>query len=255
MAVDPRKRQKKLAKKNAKRKEKHHTLVKERNAGLPEKLALAARFPVLEAVAADSIWEDGLGTVTLSREMPNGMVAFARFLIDTRCLGVKDVDINVINQSQYREMQHRASSRFPFRILTPADAVKIVEDAVAYARGLGLQPAADYARARTLFGGIDPNESRMEIEFGRDGKPFFMAGPYDTPAKCQRILRALEENCGPGNYHFMMPMSLHSMAGPASLTPEQIQEMALDFYPEDEDEEADDEPEVWEHPPLRREEP
>lgn len=204
MSMDPRKRQKKLAKKDAKRKEKRHDLIKESNVGMPTKLALAAKLPILETLASETLWTQGLGTVTFTRNFPHGMVASARFLIDTGCLGVKDVVLQVISLSQYRELQQRASSQFQSRAISPADVVKIVEDSVAYARTLGLHPGGDYARSKILFADIDPSVSKLALEFGRGGKPFFVSGPMDTPARCQRILRTLEESCGPNGYHFMM---------------------------------------------------
>jgi hypothetical protein len=61
MAVHPRKRQEKLAKRAAKRKAKHHQIVKRKSAGLAEQLTVAARFPVFESWASDSLWAQGLG--------------------------------------------------------------------------------------------------------------------------------------------------------------------------------------------------
>ena len=41
------------------------------------------------------------------------------------------------------------------------------------------------------------------LTFGRDGKPFFVAGPYDNaPA----IVAKLEATAGPGNYGVMAPL-------------------------------------------------
>jgi hypothetical protein len=38
--------------------------------------------------------------------------------------------------------------------------------------------------------------------FGKDGKPFFMSGPYDTPARCRRIIDTLTRRCGPEGFHY-----------------------------------------------------
>jgi hypothetical protein len=52
MATDPRKRQKKLAKKAASRKAKRHELVKAKNVGLGEQLAATSQYPVLTPLSA-----------------------------------------------------------------------------------------------------------------------------------------------------------------------------------------------------------
>jgi hypothetical protein len=40
--------------------------------------------------------------------------------------------------------------------------------------------------------------------FGKDDKPFYIQGPSDSPARVERILRALEVRCGEGGYHYII---------------------------------------------------
>src|SRR5437588_2960366 len=70
MAADPRKRQKRLAKRAAKRKAKHHEVARAKSAGLPERMAAAAACPILDSLATTDLWDHGLGWVVLSRELP-----------------------------------------------------------------------------------------------------------------------------------------------------------------------------------------
>jgi hypothetical protein len=44
-----------------------------------------------------------------------------------------------------------------------------------------------------------------ELEFGKDGKPLFIAGPHDGQARCRQILATLARSCGPDGSHFFMP--------------------------------------------------
>lgn len=76
----------------------------------------------------------------------------------------------------------------------------MVGDAVEYARLLGLEPHSDDHQAKAILGDIDAAACREAFEFGRDGKPFFVSGPYDGPARCRKIVAALHENRGPGQY-------------------------------------------------------
>src|SRR5438105_14567096 len=90
MPVDPRKRQKKLERRTAKRKEKRQFIARRENLGVGHQLTAASRCPVLHCWVADSLQEEGIGSVVLSRELSGGRVAVASFLVDAYCLGVKD---------------------------------------------------------------------------------------------------------------------------------------------------------------------
>jgi hypothetical protein len=123
-------------------------------------------------------------------------------------LGVKNAMAAIVSRFTYdsevvRKMRHQFSSKD----LKPADVRKLVESAVAYAESLGLYPHADYQKAKLIFGDIDASQATEEIEFGKDGKPLFIAGPHDTPERCRRIFRSLEQHCGPGGHDFIIPLA------------------------------------------------
>ncbi len=44
----------------------------------------------------------------------------------------------------------------------------------------------------------------LPIEFGRDGVPSCVAGPYDEARSV--VIRTLEAAVGEGNYHYLLPM-------------------------------------------------
>ena len=205
MGSDPKKRQKKLERKSAKRKDKRHQLVREKNAGLGDRLTAAAKFPVLDCWITDSLYEEGLGWVVLSREIPNGTVAVVNFLVDRYCLGVKNLHAEIVGRATYDEKYRRKMlSEMQPHDVSPADALKLVQEAVAYARGLGFSPHADYTKALHLFGSTDATASTAQYEFGKDGQPFFMNGPNDTPQRCKQIMATLTNTCGPGNFNFII---------------------------------------------------
>jgi hypothetical protein len=209
MPVDPRKRQKKKEKQAAKRKEKHQQLTRVKTAGLAERLTSASRYPVVDSWVGDGLLQHGIGQVGVARELPNGSVAFAMFLVDRHCLGVKNALAEVEGRFSYESRMRDLRSKFGTRDISPATARGFVESAVSYAASLGIAPHADYYKAKLIFGDINPADAQEELEFGQDGKPFFVAGPYDTPQRCRQIQAALERHCGPGGYHFIMPLSEH----------------------------------------------
>ena len=201
MPSDQRKRQRKLERRAAKRKDKRHQLAVEQSAGLAERLADAARFPVLHAWISEILWEEGLCWVLLSREIPGGSVAIALFLIDSYCIGVKDALSRVVSRTTYQaDFERKMKSELRARTVSPAMARKFVEAAAAYAFDLGFPPHPDYARAKLLFGTIDPGECQEELELGDQGRPHFIAGPYDTALRCRQIVDTLTRSCGPGRF-------------------------------------------------------
>jgi hypothetical protein len=232
MGSDPRKRQKKLEKKTAKRKEKRHVQLREQSAGLGDRLAAAAKFPILDSWVTDTVESEGLGWVILSREIPNGTVAVANFLVDRYCLGVKNVHAEILGRASYdHKYARRMRSELPSKAVAPADARKLLEEAAAYARKLGFAPHPDYLKALTLFGAVNAADSTATYEFGKDGQPFYVSGPNDTPERSRQIITILTNSCGPGNFHYMVGMSGSDM---------------LPIGPDDEetdDEEEDESPE------------
>src|SRR5688572_28207785 len=101
MATNPRKRQRKLEQRAAKRKEKKHQLVKQQSVGLGDKLTAANRCPLIHVWVSEDVWSQGLGWVLLSRRLPNGSIAVAVFLLDRYCLGIKNAIAEIVPPSVY----------------------------------------------------------------------------------------------------------------------------------------------------------
>jgi hypothetical protein len=205
MAANDKRRQKKLERRNAKRKQRQRELVKDRNRGLSDRLKSAAGAPILDCLVTEGFWEEGLGQAILSRQLPSGEVAFAAFLIDRYCLGVKDAFGDIRTRGEYRELVEHIEENAGLVKLPPADLRCLVEDAVEYARDLGFEPHSDYRRVQPIFGEIDVQEATEHFEFGNEGKPLFIAGPDDDMQRCYRILSILEDRCGKGGFHYMLP--------------------------------------------------
>ena len=108
-----------------------------------------------------------------------------------------------------REFFDEFIADIPMRMkaVEPGYAKKLVEDAIAYARDLGFEPHPDYKLPRKIFDDIDASECSAEFTFGKDGKPFFIGGPYDSAARSKHIIDTLQRRCGPDGYHYMMGLS------------------------------------------------
>jgi hypothetical protein len=205
MPTDPRKRQKKLEHKAARRKEKKHLIVRQESVSLATRFALAAPCPVLHSCIADTSWDQGIGQVHLTRVLPDGRVAVAIFLVDRFCLGVKSSIADIVPRATY-DIRYApgipgAGKATPY---PPAAVRKYVEGAVAYARDLGFGPDEDYQVAKLIFGDIDPTTSSETFEYGKDGKPFYISGPHESPQRMREIMATLARTRGPGGSDFLL---------------------------------------------------
>lgn len=207
MALDARKRQKKAERRNAKVTAKRKALARQKAVPRSATLERATRAPILHCCTTEALHDQGMGYVLIARELSNIKVAFALFLVDAYCLGVKDVIWDVAARGDYDAKLFRklfgASSRID---VEPVYARKFVEGAVEYARGIGFSPPAEYSKARLIFGDIDASTCQESIEYGQDGKPHFIAGPHDSYLRCREIVSTLTRTCGPDGFHFTMPV-------------------------------------------------
>jgi hypothetical protein len=197
MAIDPRKRAKQLARKAAKRKAQ---LAKKKNTQGPWPKASIAGWPIHECYAPSNLFEIGLGNVLISRRI-GSQVASGVFLLDTGCLGVKDAFLRISTPSEFQSLVIRLQQRESLVRVEAEFARKLIEDAAAYASELGFHPHKDYHKAKIVFGTIDTALCSTSFEFGRDGKPYYCSGPYESPAKRQQIVDELTKRYGPDGFH------------------------------------------------------
>ncbi|HUY93302.1 MAG TPA: hypothetical protein VMV10_31535 [Pirellulales bacterium] len=240
MPLDPRKKQKKLERRKAKDKVRRKTEAARQAHQLTHRFDHAGRGEILDCLVPVELWEHGIGNVLMSRDLGNGRVGFALFLLDVYCLGVKDVAFDVISRERYDvEWLPNLKDRFAFERTSPDYVRKLVEDAVEYARSIGLEPHADYRQAKAIFGDVDASLCRESFEFGRDGKPFFVNGPHDSPMRCRKIVETLRQQCGPERFDYLLHLSEREL--PAMNLP-QLPGMRLIEQPEEAGVSPDDDP-------------
>jgi len=208
MTLNAKSLQKKRAKKAAKRKEAQKSASGlARFFGFAQEWAEACRAPVADVWVPAQLFDRGMGSVWLSRALPNGDYAVASFLLDTYCLGVKDALYQIVDARKYAELMDwvRHSPDAPLQREHPAYVRKLVERAEAYARDLGFEPHKDYKVAKLLFGDIETGSCPASFTFGLDGKPLYISGPNDSPSFQRRVLKQLEKRTGgAGSHHFLM---------------------------------------------------
>ncbi|EMI45405.1 hypothetical protein [Rhodopirellula sp. SWK7] len=204
MAKSEQQRQKKLARKKAKDRQKKQQLVREKQrlASLSGKMSAAAAGKVLKSMVGNA--DQGLATVMIARQAPEGQVAVGVFLVDIFCLGVKNAVGVYYSPGQFSEMSSSLIEKHSLEDVSPGRARGVVEASVEYARTSGLSPHPDYRKVQLIWGDIEPESVEGVYEFGHEGKPFYMVGPYDDAATQGMVLSKLESTLGVGNFDFMI---------------------------------------------------
>lgn len=163
----------------------------------------AARAPVKTCVVGERLFADGIGWLVLARTLPSGLVGASFFLVDVWCLGIKDAFFAVMTLQKFKERMNASSQGQPPLVdIDPPAARKLLHDAAAYAGSLGLEPSERFAEAEAIFGEIPM--ATETFPFGKDGKPFFVSGPNDTPTRIRRILDTLVKRVGQGGFHYLV---------------------------------------------------
>jgi hypothetical protein len=141
----------------------------------------------------------GLVIVVVARD-GDGSARVREYLVDTSCLGVKDA--LGPKPVERRKLPSLCADAFHCYPGTPVQvplvlAQQIVFGAVAYARRLGFEPHADFARAAGQLGDRD---GVCDLEFGQAGMPMYVEGPNDD---ARRVISTLRRNVGDGNLHYL----------------------------------------------------
>lgn len=210
MARDPKKRQKALQRKAARRKQKQKQS-KLQQIFQPSPQALlrqAGTWPLYEVLLSEEWDQQGaIIQILVTRQSSQGQIAVGTFLVDLGCLGVKSAFGRIIEtRSQYQELRRGMTSRQPMISADLNLVAKIIQEGIAYARELGFKPDPDYRQARLVLGDVDPDACLTDIPLGgSEGKPFFVAGPYDN---VDRIMAKLTKAVGVDGFHYLVPVDL-----------------------------------------------
>ena len=162
----------------------------------------AAAAPDFACLATEGLFDIGIGWVVAERHLPSGSIGVSIFLVDVWCMGIKDAFFRVTSRRELEEHMSRITGEYPLRPMDPSVARKLLRDAAAYAASFGLPPSENFANVELIFG--DTPMAEKTFPFGKDGKPFYMAGPNDSPARQRRIMDALAKHAGPKHFEFMV---------------------------------------------------
>ncbi|MCU0448147.1 MAG: hypothetical protein MUE85_24870 [Microscillaceae bacterium] len=161
-------------------------------------------LPYYECWASEG-WTNSheLVTLIISKEMPSGHICLGIYLVDKGCLGLKNTYyrfnmpieeyesfINDILMRENRDMEE----------IEVEDAHNLIFGAIDYADELGFKPNKDWAITKYFLNEDLITDGIDDIEFGKNGRPIFINGPFDN---IKLVLATLNRTVGEGNYDFV----------------------------------------------------
>ena len=160
--------------------------------------------PIHTCLISEPLFDDGMGYLVLARKAADGRMAVITFLVDVYCVGVKDVILRLDGAYEIQEFIDRLNDTQPLVAIEPSRARKLLRDLVAWSRSIGLAPHPDYAAAEPLFGDVSADACAESFSFGKDGKPFLIQGPSDTPARTRKRIEAMRRALGDDGFDYML---------------------------------------------------
>jgi hypothetical protein len=204
MAISEQQRQKKLLKKKQKKATAVKVVKSFTSMSVSANAANCAEYPIYECWIPSGLFIEGIGEVFVARKLPNARIAVSVFLLDVFCLGVKNAFFKVMVDKDYEDMIDEVTGGHRgFESIDPSCARSLVEGAAGYAKNLGINCHADYKEAAKLFGKLDAGACPVHYEYGKEGKPFYVRGPYESDMESKKIVDKLHEKCGEGGYKFV----------------------------------------------------
>ena len=210
MPRDPRKHQKAIMKKRSKQKaalqrQSHRQAF---TSFSPQAIIRRARaFPLFECWISANWQQDDMGLVEilLARQQPDGDICFGVYLVDKYCLGLKNTFANAgFSRTRYQNEVRSTIFHENVPVACPVElAHQMIYASIEYAAQFGFQPEQDFALSQYMLAPRGELEEPYQLTFGKNGKPFFVAGPHDNAA---RILKQLEKTAGPGNYDYLVAL-------------------------------------------------
>jgi hypothetical protein len=151
-------------------------------------------------------WKDtGMANIVIARIHSNENITFCIYLVDLLCLGVKDTHFKFnVTETEYRDFLGNMEDRMEIEAVDYVLVHNIILAGVEFAEEYGFKPHKEFTSI-TEFMLYEDNDDieLMEIECGRNGKPLYVQGPYDSEASVNKIMKQLEKTAGNGNYNFI----------------------------------------------------
>jgi hypothetical protein len=162
------------------------------------------RLCALHGQIVDGAVDGGIASVLLARGRTPAVVTTAVFLVDTFCLGIKDVIFDELEADELAFLVESMAEAAPLTGVEPAYALKLLREAAAWGASIGFKPHREFVAAEQLFGDVRAEACDSAFSFGKDGKPFYAPGPTETRAQVRQRLAHLLARFGPEGFDYVV---------------------------------------------------
>ena len=154
----------------------------------------------------DGAVEDGIASIVLARGRSPRFVTAAIFLVDTYCLGIKDVLFTDFEADELDLLCEGMAATAPLSEVEPAYARKLLHEAAAWGASIGFRPHRDFVAAEQIFGDVSADDCDVAFSFGREGKPLYVPGATETRTQVRQRLAHLLSRFGPEGFDYVVEL-------------------------------------------------
>lgn len=159
------------------------------------------RSLTLEACYITEDWTmHGMTNILVVRSKKSGQKVVGFYLVDVYCLGLKNT-FHRIDLPAYEidEIVSGGNGGGIHQEIDPNLAFNIIYGGIEYAEDLGLSPHKDFNVTEYLLPKVE-DIPYIDVEFGRNGKPYLILNPHDNAGK---IISTLNKTVGPDGYEIV----------------------------------------------------
>lgn len=149
--------------------------------------------------------EAGKLQVIISRKHKTGNITAGFYLVDLWCMGIKDsfFDFN-LTESDFGLLLESMYDRADLTEVDYVQAHNIIYAAYEYALDLGIKQSPIFEKTTKYLLEEDNDDIPLiEIECGRDGRPFYEQGS-ESAAEASKVIRTLEKSVGKGGFDYQL---------------------------------------------------
>lgn len=154
-------------------------------------------------------WQDtGITPVIVARMQDNDRIMFGVYMVDYYCLGIKNAYTRVdYSRNRFERELPKLCANAPVSCSVEL-AHDLIYGALEYAEKLGFEPHPDFykQKADQILNPVDAHPRTNGVTFGKDGKPLYVSGPYDSEMKSRSVINTLTRTCGPGNFDYLVTL-------------------------------------------------
>jgi hypothetical protein len=98
--------------------------------------AAGCALPLQACFLTEALFDGGIGTLVLTRGVTSDRVALSSYLLDTFCLGIKDVTFELVGGEYFQSYMDTMDSMSPMVSVDPSYARKLLRDLAVWSRSI-----------------------------------------------------------------------------------------------------------------------